>query len=51
MPDQDTALRAEQQLEEMRTALAGLAQTAQLGRADASNARCAGMVIQETRSL
>jgi hypothetical protein len=36
---QDTALRAEEQLEDMRTALAGLAQTAQLGRADAGNAR------------
>lgn len=38
---QDTALRAEAQLEDMRAALAGLAQTAQLGRADAGNARSA----------
>jgi hypothetical protein len=36
---QETALRAEEQLEEMHSALSGLSDTANLGRSDASNAR------------
>lgn len=37
---QETAMCGEQQLEEMRAALVGLGEAAQLGKADALNARC-----------
>ena len=38
---QETAMCAEEQLEEMRAALVGVGDAAQLGKADALNARCA----------
>jgi hypothetical protein len=37
---QETAMCGEQQLEEMRAALVGLGEVAQLGKADALSARC-----------
>lgn len=48
---QETALRAEEQLEEMHSALSGLGDTAKIGRSDASNARQAYSPLLHNQSI